>query len=1078
MNMGNVLLGRLNRHLGIRTRDWPLLLLMLGHVFLALTLMISLRSLNSGLFLAAFPSTVYPWYFLADSVLSFVLSLAYGNLSGGRISRQQENYGFLAIYGAVLLGGRLLLLQNASWIHFALPVACESLSALLMIQAWALYADCVDSRKARRLFPLIGLGGTCGGIFGGWLASSLVHLLGTENLLFVELGLLGLLAVGVKLLLRHSSDPEQKMEQKFSEAIEQSQNLWQRSREVVVSVLANKLLVRVLVILVCVRVASTIMDYQLQLQLKATLAQNGITSSMGTYFALTSLVTLVIQLTLENRIINKQGVVWGMGSTPLTLGMGLSGFLLAPSLMSAFFAKFFEQITRNSLFKTAVELVYLPFDSALRRRLKVMVNGMLSLTTVPLASLTIMFFSRQLHVLVLIAFGFAIVGVIFSILLQGPYTRKLHDSLMRRHLLEDGEQPLDQRALPAEAIEKQLTRDDIGMILFALELLKQQDLTIEPDKLRPLLFHGNPFVREGALTVLGRSQLPPGSPLLQLVVDILPRERDPRVRRACFSALRSLGDESLVEFALPFLEDSHLEVRAECLLFLFTKGGIEGILAGAEQLKAMTESDKPTELATAAYVIGEIGIRYFRSDFHLLLAHGDHQVRQAALEAAARGLPEDLMHDLFPLLSQRPLARLARQALQRQPPEEVLPASMSRLRQEQQARPEEIFVQLELIKLMGAIQHPLAVDYLMELLAEPDVRVKHQVLQSLIELRRHEAFDPAPYKDRVFAQLRREFYFGYHYYYLLTMIRKDPGDIVRSRFIQSEIKHKIRFVQEMIFRLLGLIHPAEEIYKAFLNFRSQSAHFRALSLEVLSYTLQGSQLELVLTFLDDLPHENKVDKAREYGLLNESSGASWWDSPVIQIDPWLTRMAAWSRLPAESHPEDDPMFEILDKMFLLKQTPVFEKFSAEQLYPVASAARELYVPAQTLILRQGQPGDAFYIISSGTVAVERSGVRVTLLGEKECFGELEVLNADPSLAAIRTLSECEFLMIGREDFIDLVEEYPDFSRGLLEVLSERLAAHVLKLSRTQPLGSGSLWSESATDWTGLGLDIRPKNDAV
>lgn len=1046
------LLARLNRHLGLRSRDWPLLLLMLGHVFIALTLMISLRSLNSGLFLSAFPATVYPWYFLADSCLSFVLSLAYGNLSGGRISRRQETYGFLVIYAAVLFGGRLLLFQSGSWVHFALPVACESLSSLLMIQAWALYADCVDSRKARRIFPLIGLGGTCGGIFGGWLASSLVHDLGTENLLFVEILLLGLLGLGARQLLRRSNDTEQKIEQRFSEDSEQQLNLWQRSREVVISVLANKLLFRVLVILVCVRVASTIMDYQLQLQLKSQLAQNGITSSMGTYYAITSFVTLLIQLTLENRIINKQGVVWGMGSTPLTLGLGLGGFLLAPSLISAFAAKFFEQITRNSLFKTAVELVYLPFDASLRRRLKVMVNGILSLTTVPLASLTIMLFSRQLPLLVLIALGFAAVGILFSVLLQGPYTRKLHDSLMRRHLLEEPDSGQHQLDLPAEAIEARLTRGDIGMILFALELLRNSDVRIETGKLLPLLFHENPYVREGALIVLGRDA---GGGGLQVVVDLLIREREPRVRTACFRALRQLGDESQVELALPYLGDAHLPVRSECLLFLFTKGGIEGILAAAEALKRMTESGQPAQLAAAAYVIGEIGIRYFRSDFHALLTQPDANVRRAALDAAAAGLPLDLMPDLMPLLADRQLARSARQALAGLPAEEVVPAALAMLH----ARGDDVTLQVELVRLIGSFQHALAVDALMDLLAEPEIRIKYQVLQSLISLRRLEAYDVEPYTEKIFAQLRREFYFGFHYYYLLTMIRKDPGDIVRSRFLQSEIKAKIRFVQEMIFRLLGLLHSTEEIYKAFLNFRSESAHFRALSLEVLSYTLQGSQLDLVLCFLDDLPNENKVEKARDYHLLNEASGERWWESPVIQIDPWLLQLALWSRLPEDVPSEETDMFELLDKMYLLKQTPVFENFTAEQLYPVAAAAEELYVPAQTVILRQGQPGDAFYILSAGTVAVERSGVRVTLLGEKECFGELEVLNADPSLAAIRTLSDCELLRISREDFIDLVEDHPDFSRGLLEVLSERLAAHVLKLSATQPLGTGSLWSE-------------------
>ncbi|MEZ0369274.1 MAG: Npt1/Npt2 family nucleotide transporter [Candidatus Sericytochromatia bacterium] len=1071
------LMGRVNQHLGIRPRDWPLLLLMLAHVFVALTLTISLRSLNSGLFLSAFPATVYPWYFLADSVLSFVLSLAYGNLASGRLTRRQESLGFLVLFALVMIGGRMLLFQQLKWVHFALPVICESLSALLMIQAWTLYADSIDSRKARRLFPLIGLGGTCGGIFGGWLASSLAHLLGTENLLFVEGLLLGLLGAGTVLLLKRSADPEQKMELKREAVESQEQSLWQRSREVVVSVLANKLLVRVLVILICVRVASTIMDYQLQLQLKASLTQNSITSFMGTYFAVTSLVTLVIQLTLENRIINQQGVVWGMGSTPLTLGLGLLGFLLSPSLMSATFAKFFEQITRNSLYKTAVELVYLPFDSALRRRLRVMVNGILSLTTVPLASVTIILFSQKLHILVFIALGFAAAGLLFSVLLQGPYTRKLHDSLMRRRLLtEDQVESLEQSALPAEAIEAQLTRGDIGMILFTLDLLKRRAVPMEPEKLRPLLFHANPFVRAGALHVLSR-QADDGD--LQLVLDILTHERDARVRQACFAVLRQLGDEAQIDLALPFLADSNRDVRAECLLFLFTKGGIEGILAGAEQLKEMTDSGNSAELAAAAYVIGEIGIRYFRSDFLELLRHSNSAVRQATLEAAAHNLPPELIAELLPFLADRSLARLARLALQQQPAELMLPQA-----KECFGSSTDIFVQLELVRLISSFRAAEAVDLLMELLGHVDIRIKYQVLQGLTQLRRHEAFDPEPYQERVYAQLRREFYFGYHYFYLLTLMRKNPGDPVRSRFLQSELKHKIRFVQEMIFRLLGLLHPTDEIYKAFLNFRSQSAHFRALSLEVLSYTLQGSLLELVLTFLDDLPYENKLAKAREYQLINDSGPQNWWESPVILVDPWLAQLASWCRQDAEpakspvsasdtpaneTPPEDSQMFEMLDKMFLLKQTPVFAKFSAEQLFPVATAARDLFVPAQTLILRQGQPGDAFYIISSGTVAVERSGVRVTLLGEKECFGELEVLNADPSLAAVRTLSECEFLVISREDFIDLIEEYPDFSRGLLEVLSERLAAHVIKLSRTQPLGTGSLWAESTEDFKEIGI---------
>lgn len=1073
MSIGAAARGRINQYLGIRNRDWPLLLLMLGHVFVALTLTISLRSMNSGLFLAAFPATVYPWYFLAEAVLSFLLSVAYGSLAP-RLSRRRETLGLLWGFAALLLLGRLLLFQQQSWVNFALPVCCDSISSLLLIQGWTLYGDCVDSRKARKIFPLIGLGGTCGGIFGGWLASQLVHLIGTENLLFVELLLLGLIGAGAAALLRKATVPEQKMEQKLEQGREGSQSLIARSKQVLASVLANRLLVRVLGILICVRVASTILDYQLQLQLKSHFSQNGITAFMGTYFAVTSLVTLIIQLTLENRIINKHGVVWGMGSTPLSLGIGLGGFLMAPSLMSAAVAKFFEQITRNSLFKTAVELVYIPFESSLRRRLRVLVNGMLSLTTVPLASVTIMVFSAQMHVLLAIALVFATLGLLLSILLQGPYTRKLHDSLMRRHLmLTDAEEGLQaQLSVSAEAIERQLTRGDIGMILFALDLLKQQPVPIAPDKLKPLFFHANPYVREGALLVLGRQAAGPEH--LQLALDILAHEREPRVREACLELLRRLGDESLNEQILPYLEDASLPVRAEAVLCLFTKGGIEGILAGAESLRAMSESGSEAELAHSAYIIGEIGIRYFRNDYLSLLQHPAPRVRRAALTAAAVSLPPEMLPELMPLLADRSHARLARKALARLDLELVLPASLACLR-----ATDDIHWQLELIRLIASYNEPPAIEALMDLLAEPDIRIKHQVLQGLNQLRRQENFEPEPFRDRIHTQLRREFYFGYHYFNLLLQIRKQPGDPLRSRFLQSEIKHRIHFVQEMLFRLLSLLYPSDEIYKAYLNFRSQSAHFRALSLEVLSYTLTNDLMPLVMTFLDDLPYENKVSLGKEFGLIKENTPANWWENPVILIDPWLAKLAIWCAQAGglasdEAAKDNEGMFEILDKMFLLKQTPVFAKFSAEQLFPVASAARDIYVPAQTTVLRQDQPGDAFYIISSGTVAVERSGVRVTLLSEKECFGELEVLNADPSLAAVKTISECELLMISREDFLDLVEEYPDFSRGLLEVLSERLAAHVLKLSRTRPLGgTGSLWAENTGktgDFTDLGLE--------
>lgn len=1030
-----------NRYLGIRTRDWPLLLLMLAHVFLALALMISLRSVNSGLFLSAFPASVYPWYFLAESVLSFLLSVAYSQWVAGRVSQRAENLGLIGLFMGLLLLGRLLLLTEMPWVYFALPVVCDALVAILLLQSWALFAECVDSRKARRIFPFIGLGGTCGGIFGGWLVATLASRLGTPNLLLLAVLLLGGMLIGVQALLGFSQRFQADGLQTAEDAPAAEGPWQQRLKQALRSVTANRLLLLVLLIMLCVRVSSTIMDYQLQLQLKAHFDQNDITAYMGTYLAVTSFATLVIQLLVENRIINAYGVVWGMGSTPVTLTLGLFGFLISPSLLSVTFAKFLEQITKNSLFKTAVELAYLPFDPSSRRRLRMLANGLLSLTTVPLASLTIMLFSQQQLVLLILALLFAGLGVAFSVMLQSPYTRKLHDSLMRRRLLLTPQTP-DWQLTPAQ-IETYLTQPDPELVAFVLDLLRRQAPNLPLHSLKALLWHEQASVREGALRLLARQA---GPEHVQLLVDVLSHEADGRVRQACLAALRHCGDEELNPLIMPFLRDSLLQVRTEALIFLFTRGGIEGILAGAEELKQMLASSHDKDLAAAAYALGEIGLRYFRQDFLFLLRHHSVSVQRTALKAARHGLPSELVEACLPLLQQRELARHVRRALAHQPIATLLPLC----RQHFGAVRQNPSLQVELIRLVGMFDQPEALRCLLDWLQEPDIRIKYQVLQSLHTLRREQDIRLQDERSRIMAQIHREFYYGYSYYYLLQQLQEAEKSAPRLAFLSKELHYRIAFVQEMLFKLLGLLYPSTQMEQAWLNYRSQSSRFRSLSLEVLSYTLEQRLLEPVLTFLDDLSYTQKITLATERGWI-DASISNWWQSQLILEDPWLLRLSQWGReIPGHTR-EEQKMFHVLDHMFLLKQTPLFKSFSAEQLYPVATAAREMFVPARSLIFEQDQPGDAFYIISKGRVQIERKRHPLTILGPREGFGELEILTAAPRIATVRTLADCELLVINREDFIDLVEEYSDFSRSLLEVLSQRLSAHALKLGATGPL---------------------------
>jgi len=359
---------------------------------------------------------------------------------------------------------------------------------------------------------------------------------------------------------------------------------------------------------------------------------------------------------------------------------------------------------------------------------------------------------------------------------------------------------------------------------------------------------------------------------------------------------------------------------------------------------------------------------------------------------------------------------------------------------------------LELIRLIVTYPDTVALEALIEIFAEPDIYLKYQVLQELSNLRRAHELDLSAYRPRILGQLQREFYYAYTYHFVRKQMHSMP-DNPRIAFVDAEIDKRLGFSHEMLFKLLGLLHPSREMEQAWLNFKSRESHYRSLSLEVLSYTLDQDLLAPVLNLLDDVSYTQRIALGVEAGYI-DASIEDWWNNPVIVEDPWLQKLSQWCLQDAPltvPTRKELQVFQIIDRMFLLKQTELFASFSAEELYPVAQSAQEMFVPARRVIFKQDQPGDAFYIIHKGRVSVERKGFQVTILEEKEGFGELEILNAAPRLATIRTLQDTQLLMISREDFIDLVEEYRGFGRSLLEVMSSRLSQHVLKLGATQPL---------------------------
>lgn len=138
----------------------------------------------------------------------------------------------------------------------------------------------------------------------------------------------------------------------------------------------------------------------------------------------------------------------------------------------------------------------------------------------------------------------------------------------------------------------------------------------------------------------------------------------------------------------------------------------------------------------------------------------------------------------------------------------------------------------------------------------------------------------------------------------------------------------------------------------------------------------------------------------------------------------------WNRLVGD-FPALEPVLQghIRDRAVqsFLKLSNVFGAATPRQLQDILAAIAEASFDAGAWVFRQGDPGDAFYIVREGTAEVvkEREGGRViSTLRAGDGFGELALLHDAPRSAGVRAATALRCLKLGKDDFRRVLEAAP------------------------------------------------------
>src|SRR6185295_18583771 len=122
------------------------------------------------------------WMYVASAGAVTAVGLLYNPIAA-RVRRDLMAIGSAALFAAAFVALWLVERRGAPWVYAALYVYVEVMGALTLVQFWTLCNELFNAREAKRLYGIIGAGGTLSNVIIGLLTSKIAHAYGASALL-------------------------------------------------------------------------------------------------------------------------------------------------------------------------------------------------------------------------------------------------------------------------------------------------------------------------------------------------------------------------------------------------------------------------------------------------------------------------------------------------------------------------------------------------------------------------------------------------------------------------------------------------------------------------------------------------------------------------------------------------------------------------------------------------------------------------------------------------------------------------------------------------------------------------------
>jgi len=1037
----------------IKSGEGKMVLTFFMFSFFTIAMGLVAKTARDAYFLSRFDKSILPLMFLAIAIVISPILTFYTKLSKKLAART------VFMITCSIFAVSFIFLQ-AIMTGYVIPIAyiwIEIAVAIMIIQFWSYAGESFEPQQAKRLFGIIAGGGSFAVMLIGMTLKPYVKTFGTDELLFISAGFLGLAFLFGNLSIQYFKKDQTKGPKKPIKKAQKKKKM-------------DPFIVGIATIVALSAIVTTLVDYQFKMIASATFPEEtDLVGFFGTFYSIAGAASIIMQFFITGPILSRFGILLGLLILPFFLILGSTSILLAPVLLSASFAKFSDQTFKFTINSSSLELIWLPVPPEIRKVIKPQVSGTIKSIAEGIGGLVTFLLVKiiALPYLSIVSLGSIVIWLFTSFKVKTGYVNQLQTAIAKRQI-DFEELNVDvQDAAMVKTIEETLSSNDEIKQLFALEIIEGLPLSSWKKTIKRLFNDGVPEVQKRILSMAWDEESIISN---EDIIQAMNNNNSVSAEATIVVGRRKLKD------ALPDLENlllnsdnQDVSAAAAAAILQIESGPTD---KAKMILNNMLDEQDDTTQATALKRLIYNDQILTNDKLKSFLNHNSEIISNVALNIAEKRKDESLVPAIISNLSIAQTSIQARQTL-KSFSEELINEQFKQLIESNATSRK---LRLGIIRTLREYPNEDSIELLISQLDNNDQDIYNTIVESLLAIARVNPINENK-QNQIADEINTIAEKVYTLNECLNMLPDDEHKFLMEDHLNNEIQNTLPTLLK-----LGVLDVPETPIETYIHtIKSGDPSKLPFLLEFFENVFSKNEREVINPLIEQLP----LDERSKIGNLHFKSMPTNFNQKLIESvyspNKWESAIALdyllisnkmdviksldWQKVPASNANQElitrriqknganldfipperfkldteiISMYSTLEKTIILKSVDLFKSIPAENLSRVAQITDEVTFDANSPIFAEGDYGDSLFIVVDGNVRIHKGTQELAMLGKGTCLGEMALLDDEPRSADATVTEDSTLFKIEQEGFYEVMGSQSDIMEGIIKLLTGRL----------------------------------------